>query len=79
MSREDRKAMILRDHSDLSLSRQCRLLTISRSSFYYALKGESPENLTLMRRMRHELEEGGFDRFARDWIDRHEQSAASMA
>ncbi len=27
MSREDRKAMILRDHSDLSLSRQCRLLT----------------------------------------------------
>ncbi len=51
MSREDRKAMILRDHPDLSLSRQCRLLTISRSSFYYALKGESPENLALMRRI----------------------------
>ena len=33
MSREDRKAMVLRDHPDLSLSRQCRLLTISRSSF----------------------------------------------
>jgi hypothetical protein len=49
MSREDRKAMILRDHPDLSLSRQCRLLTISRSSFYYAPKGESPENLEHFR------------------------------
>ncbi len=43
--------MILRGHPDLSLSRQCRLLTISRSSFYYVLKGESPENLALMRRI----------------------------
>ncbi len=51
MSREERKAMILRDHPDLSLSRQCRLLTISRSSFYCAPKGESPENLALMRRI----------------------------
>jgi putative transposase len=51
MSRGERKAMIRRDHPDLSLSRQCRLLTISRSSFYYAPKGESPENLALMRRI----------------------------
>ena len=51
MSREDRKAMVLRDHPDLSLSRQCRLLTISRSSFYYTPKGESAENLSLMRRI----------------------------
>ncbi len=51
MSREDRKAMIQRDHPDMSLSRQCRLLTISRSSFYYAPKGESLENLALMRRI----------------------------
>ena len=42
MSRGERKAMIRRDHPGLSLSRQCRLLTISRSSFYYAPKGESP-------------------------------------
>ncbi len=41
--------MITRDHPDLSLSRQRRLLSISRSSFYYAPKGESPENLALMR------------------------------
>lgn len=43
--------MITRERSDLSLSRQCRLLKISRSSFYYASKGESPENLALMRRI----------------------------
>ena len=51
MSRGERKAMIRRDHPDLSLSRQCRLLTISRSSFYYAPKGESPKTLALMRRI----------------------------
>jgi putative transposase len=51
MSRGDRKAMISRDHSDLSLSRQCGLLSISRSSFYYVLRGESSETLDLMRRI----------------------------
>ena len=51
MSREERKAMIAPDHPGLSLSRQCDLLSISRSSFYYAPKGESPENLVLMRRI----------------------------
>ena len=51
MSRGKRKAMISRDHPDLSLSRQCQVLSISRSSFYYELKGESPENLSLMRRI----------------------------
>ena len=33
MSRGERKAVIRRDHPGLSLSRQCRLLSISRSSF----------------------------------------------
>ena len=51
MSRGERKAMIARDRPGLSLSRQCRLLTIGRSSFYYAPKGESPVNLALMRRI----------------------------
>ena len=45
MSRGERKAMMRRDHPALSLSRQCKVLSISRSSFYYAPKGESPENL----------------------------------
>ena len=49
MSRVERKAMIQRDRPGLSLSRQCGILSISRSSFYYAPKGESVENLALMR------------------------------
>ena len=51
MSRGERKRMIRRDIPGLSLSRQCEVLSISRSSFYYELKGESPENLILMRRI----------------------------
>tara|TARA_B100000315_G_scaffold113049_1_gene103699 strand:- start:188 stop:1117 length:930 start_codon:yes stop_codon:yes gene_type:complete len=51
MSRGERKRMIRRDHPDLSLSRQCEVLSISRSSFYYAPKGESAGNLALMRRI----------------------------
>ena len=35
----------------LSVSRQCALLRVSRSSLYYRPKGESAENLALMRRM----------------------------
>lgn len=51
MSREDRKAMITPSRCDLSLSRQCELVSISRSSFYYTPRGESAENLALMRRI----------------------------
>ncbi len=51
MSRGERKAMIVRDHPALSLSRQCEVLSIGRSSYYYAAKGESPETLALMRRI----------------------------
>jgi len=51
MSRRERKAMIAPAHLGLSVSRQCRLLSISRSSFYSTPRGESPENLALMRRI----------------------------
>ena len=51
MSRGERKAMIRRDHPDLSVSRQCGVLSIGRSSFYYAPKGESPSSLAPMRRL----------------------------
>ncbi len=51
MSRGERKAMITRDYPDLSLSRQCQVLAISRSSVYYMPKGESADNLVLMRRI----------------------------
>ena len=36
---------------DLSVRKQCELLSIHRSGFYYAPKGESPENLEIMRIM----------------------------
>ena len=51
MSRGERKRMISRDRPGLSLSQQCQVLAISRSSFYYAPKGESAETLALMRRI----------------------------
>lgn len=35
--------------SSLSINRQCQLLSLPRSSYYYKAKGESAENLTLMR------------------------------
>lgn len=43
--------MIDRSHPKLSLSAQCDLVAISRSSIYYRPKGEGPETLTLMRKI----------------------------
>ena len=51
MSRVERRAMVRRDVPGLSLSRQCEMLSISRSSLYYRPRGESVENLALMRRI----------------------------
>ena len=50
LSRAERGRVIERD-GPLSLSRQCALLGVSRSSQYYRPKGESAEDLALMRRM----------------------------
>jgi putative transposase len=41
--------MVEPDHPRLSITRQCEILRISRSSWYYEALGESPLNLTLMR------------------------------
>jgi putative transposase len=43
--------MIDTDHPSLSLVRQCALVGLARSSFYYAPVLESAENLRLMRRL----------------------------
>ena len=40
--------MIEKDHPSLSVGTQYRLLSISRSSFYYAPQGETAMNLDLM-------------------------------
>jgi putative transposase len=41
--------VVKRDHPDLSIARQCELLSISRSGYYHVPSGESAENLALMR------------------------------
>ena len=43
--------MIEAGHPDLSIGKQCALLSISRSSFYYRPKGETALNFALMRRI----------------------------
>jgi len=66
--------MIDKNHKGVSVSRQCELLSVPRSSHYYAPAPESDENLALMRkideqylktpfygvrRMTHVLRQGG--------------------
>ena len=41
--------MVEPDHPSLSVVRQCELVSISRSGFYYQPAGETPLNLMLMR------------------------------
>ena len=49
MSAAKRKTMVVSAHAGLSITRQCRLLSLSRSSFYFKASGETETNLTLMR------------------------------
>lgn len=49
MSVDRRRGMIEPKHSSLSLLRQCQLVSIARSSYYFKPKGESEFNLELMR------------------------------
>ena len=49
MSLERRRQMIEPDHPQLPVVRQCALVSISRSGFYYRPQGETPPNLELMR------------------------------
>lgn len=49
MSPAKKKAMIHCDHPTLSISRQCRLVKLSRSAFYYAPVGTDEATLELMK------------------------------
>jgi putative transposase len=49
MSIERRRSFVEAGRADLSIVRQCELLSLSRASFYYQPVGESAENLALMR------------------------------
>jgi putative transposase len=46
-----KRSLIEPEHPALSVARQCALLGMARSSWYYTPQGESAENLELMRRM----------------------------
>lgn len=49
MLSEKKRALIEPDHPQISIARQCDLVGLPRSTYYYQAHGESPENLTLMR------------------------------
>lgn len=48
MSVSRRQTMVVHDHEKLSITRQCVLLKLSRSSIYYKKGGESSYNIALM-------------------------------
>jgi len=49
MSAVKRKTMVEPSHGGLSITRQCRLLSLSRSSYYFKAAGETENNLALTR------------------------------
>jgi putative transposase len=49
LSPDAKRQLIEPDHPRISIARQCALLGLSRSSVYYERRGESAENLHLMR------------------------------
>ena len=60
VDREVRRKMVEPTNPDLSIGKQCKLLSISRSSFYYQPKGEPALNLMLMRRIDEQFLETRF-------------------
>jgi putative transposase len=51
MSLDDRRKKVDKEHVHLSVRRQCELLSISPSSHYYKPRGESQQNLYLMKKI----------------------------
>ncbi|WP_156529555.1 IS3 family transposase [Marivivens sp. JLT3646] len=60
MDRQVRRKMVEPANSALSIGKQCKLLSIARSSFYYTPKGETEQNLDLMRRIDEQFLEAPF-------------------
>lgn len=49
MSPEKKRAMIKRDHPELSISQQCKLVRLSRSVFYDRPVGVDADTLAMMK------------------------------
>ena len=64
--------MVDPEHPRLSIERQCKLLGLARSSYYYQAKGEAPYNLELMRLIDEQYTRRPFFGILRmtDWLHR---------
>ena len=51
LSRATRRNLVQRGHPQASLSLQCRLLGLCRSTLYYRPRAADPDELALMRRL----------------------------
>ncbi|WP_289087355.1 IS3 family transposase [uncultured Sulfitobacter sp.] len=49
VSPKKKRAMIKRDHPELSISQQCKLVRLSRSAFYYTPDGIDGDTLSMMK------------------------------
>lgn len=49
MSPEKKRAMIKRDHPELSISQQCKLVRLSRSAFYHTPVDINPDTLAMIK------------------------------
>ena len=49
INQSERMAMVEKNSPHLSITNQCQLLSISKSSYYYVAQKESDENLSIMR------------------------------
>ena len=49
MSLDKKRAMIKRDHPELSINQQCKLVRLSRSAFYYTPVGVDAGTLAMMK------------------------------
>ena len=72
MSLAQRRKMVDQEHPSWSMTRQCALLGVSRSSIYYRPKGASEEDLALMQAMDRQYLETPFygSRRMRAWLER---------
>ena len=72
MSLAQRRKMVDREHPSLSMTRQCALLGVSRSSLYYRPKTVSEEDLSLMGEIDRQYLETPFygSRRMKAWLER---------
>jgi len=49
MSPDKKRSIIKRDHPELSITQQCKLVRLTRSAFYYAPVGIDDDTLAMMK------------------------------